>query len=88
MLSRRSPNEILSDLVKSWFKVNVIENAFKGLQKDLFGENGKGGIFGTNNKLAKRTLQRLQVDIMSAQDTITSSTSKLQELYDALKARE
>jgi hypothetical protein len=62
---------ILQNLVKSWFKTNVIENAFKGLQKDLFGEDGQGGIFGTDNDLTQEDISKIASDIMSAQGDIT-----------------
>jgi hypothetical protein len=78
---------ILQNLVKSWFKTNVIENAFKGLQKDLFGEDGQGGIFGTDNDLTQEDISKIASDIMSAQGDITSKMNKLDELYAALEKK-
>jgi hypothetical protein len=84
---KKKSNDIISSLVKSWFKVNVIENAFKGLQKDLFGENGQGGIFGTNNDLTEEDINKIASDILSAQDTVTGSVDKLDKLFAALEKR-
>jgi hypothetical protein len=78
---------ILQNLVKSWFKTNVIENAFKGLQKDLFGTDGQGGLFGTNNDLTQDDISKIAADIMDAQGDITSKMSKLDELYAALEKK-
>lgn len=78
---------ILQSLVKSWFKTNVIEVAFKKLQKDLFGENGQGGIFGTNNDLTQEDILKIASDIMSAQGDITSKMKKLDELDAELKKK-
>ena len=47
-------NEILSNLVKTWFKTNVVEVAFKKLQTDLFGTDGVSGIMGSDNNLTYR----------------------------------
>ena len=33
----KKSNEIISNLVKSWFKINVVEKAFQNLKNDLFG---------------------------------------------------
>jgi hypothetical protein len=78
---------ILQNLVKSWFKTNVIENAFKGLQKDLFGEDGQGGIFGTDNDLTQEDISKIASDIMSAQGDITSKMKKLGELDAELEKK-
>lgn len=78
---------ILQNLVKSWFKTNVIENAFKGLQKDLFETDGQGGLFGTNNNLTQDDISKIAADIMDAQGDITSKMSKLDELYAALEKK-
>ena len=78
---------ILQNLVKSWFKTNVIENAFKNLQKDLFGEDGQGGIFGTDNDLTQEDISKIASDIMSAQGDITSKMKKLDELSAELEKK-
>ena len=83
----KTAESILQSLVKSWFKTNVIENAFKNLQKDLFGENGQGGIFGTNNDLTQEDISKIASDIMSAQGDITSKMNKLDELYAELEKK-
>lgn len=83
----KKSNEIISNLVKSWFKINVVEKAFQNLKNDLFGTDGTSGIFGSDNNISESDINNIASDIMSAQNDVTKSTNKLQEIYERLKAR-
>ena len=78
-------NEILSNLVKTWFKTNVMEVAFKKLQTDLFGEDGVSGIMGSDNNLTQDEIAMIASDITSAQSDITKKQDILNSLYEGLK---
>ena len=82
---QETANEILSNLVKTWFKTNVIEAALTNVQTDLFGKDGKGGIFGIDNDLTQEDIKKVASDIMSAKGDITSKMNKLDELNEGLK---
>jgi hypothetical protein len=75
---------IMQNLVKSWFKTNIIENAFKGLQKDLFGTDGQGGLFGKNNNLTQEDILKIASDIQTAQGDITTKLNILDQLNAGL----
>ena len=46
---RDTVTSILQQMMQKMMQMQILEPMFANLQKDLFGENGKGGVFDTNN---------------------------------------
>lgn len=46
---RDTVTSILQQMMQKMMKMQILEPMFANLQKDLFGENGKGGVFDPNN---------------------------------------
>lgn len=74
---KKKAAEILGDVMNSILKLSILEPAMKNLQTMLFGDDGMGGMFGSDFSLDDSELE-------SVADYLMGISGKTDDYYDAL----
>jgi hypothetical protein len=78
---KKTANSIIANLIRKFVEVNVIQKAFDSLQKQLFGENGKGGLIGKDNKINDDALEAIDKFFST---TMPATVDAADTLYDKM----
>jgi hypothetical protein len=78
---KKTANSIIANLISKFVEVNVIQKAFDSLQKQLFGENGKGGLIGKDNKINDDALEAIDKFFST---TMPATVDAADTLYDKM----
>jgi hypothetical protein len=78
---KKTANSIITNLISKFVEVNVIQKAFDSLQKQLYGENGKGGLIGKDNKINDDALEAIDKFFST---TMPATVDAADTLYDKM----
>lgn len=77
--------DIIKNVIKQMTSLYIIEPALENMRNYLFGEDGKGGVFGSDFKLTEDEIPGLITELMTVKDRIGEANDLFNVINDAAK---